>query len=112
MRKKLYYQRALQEGIAGNGPLFPERKRQSRKQPRYLIPSGTTCGIRRVEEQKEEWREYNTKQDIWFERYERYETTETGNFYHFRESGWLMVVHRRFVIHREDGYEAAAVVRG
>ncbi len=99
----LYWQRAVAKGLVRGEQPFPPRTKPPRHVPRFLVPAGTPCAVRRVTER--DWRVYTTKQDAAFERFERYERCE-GGYYHFRSDvgGWLLLVSRRHVRHREDAY--------
>jgi hypothetical protein len=99
---KLYWQRAAAAGLVHGEQPFPPRSKPPRHVPRFLVPAGVPCAISKV--CPLEWRPYTTKQESGFERFERYERSERGNYYHSRTGGWLMLVHRRHVVHREDTY--------
>ena len=74
----------------------------SRHTPRFLVPKGVRCAVRSVYD--DQWRTFTTTRDNGFERFERYERGEAGGFYQFRSDigGWVMLVNRRHVVHRED----------
>jgi hypothetical protein len=99
----MYYQRAAAAGLVrGEQPFEPYRK--PTRVPRFLVRKGTKCAVAKVAD--EDWQEYVTTRDTGFEKYEHYHRTEAGNFYEFRHEGWLMLVHRRHVVHREDSYSS------
>ncbi len=66
--------------------------------PQFQILVGTACSIKRLSGNN--WKPYTTKKALGFERYERYIRCS----YEFRFQGWLLLVHRRDVVHREDLY--------
>src|SRR5712691_7484461 len=107
---RLAYARALRAGmIAEDKQLFPPRTKPPVHMPRFFVPAGTPCAVRRLmTDTHHEWRTYRTAKDTEFERYERYESGELGGFYEFRQEGWLMLVSRRFVRHREDAYQRSS----
>jgi hypothetical protein len=70
------------------------------KRPRFLIPAGTRVAVRNVI--TDEWRTYTTTKENGFERFETYTKDEGVGYYQFRTGVWVMLVARRFVIHRED----------
>jgi hypothetical protein len=45
---------------------------------------------------------YRTRREVSFDRYQRYDVGEDGRFCECREQGWLLLVHRRYVVHRDD----------
>lgn len=49
-----------------------------------------------------DWTGWVTTKDVGFERFERYVVDDNGNFYEFRMYNWLLLVDRKFVVHRED----------
>jgi hypothetical protein len=72
----------------------------AKNRPRFLVPAGTRCAVRNVV--RGEWLPFMTRKESGFERYERYERTPEGAFYEFRSGVWVLLVHRRHVVHRED----------
>lgn len=98
-RKIMFWQRLQAEGLVTGEQPFNKVIPQD-KTPRFLVKAGTTVAVSHVENL--EWTEYVTKKDAGFEKYERYQSDEAGKFYEFRSKGWLMLVHRRNVIHRAD----------
>jgi hypothetical protein len=103
--RRLHWRRAAAAGLVrGEQPFEPYQK--PKRVPRFLVRAGTKCAISKVA--RLDWREHTTVKDIGFERFERYERTEAGGFYEFRHEGWLMLVHRRHVVHREDSYRSPA----
>jgi hypothetical protein len=79
---------------------FEKWEPTSESLPRFLVPPGTKCAVRNVT--TDQWSPYQTTKPNGFERFEVYERTEEGNFYHFRLGTWILAVHRRHVVHRED----------
>jgi hypothetical protein len=77
-----------------------EKYRPPVTRPRFLIPAGTRVAVRNVI--IDEWRACTTTKENGFERYETYTKDEGVGYYQFRTGVWVMLVHRRFVIHRED----------
>jgi hypothetical protein len=104
-KPKLYYQRAAALGLVRGEQAF-EPYRKPTRVPRFLVPKGTRCTVRNIVTDKRVT--FTTTKDNGFERFERYERTEAGNFYEFRQEGYLLRVHRRHVIHREDTYRSPA----
>lgn len=94
------WQRLQRRGLVHGEQPFPARMKPPRHIPRFHLPAGTACDIRRMTES--EWRPFTTTRDLSFERYERYVRDEAGNFYEFRIGLWLITVHRRDVVHRDD----------
>lgn len=78
-----------------------EQVRPTSKQPKYLVPAGTQCGVRDIQASGEEWQPFVTRNETGFEKYEIYHRTSTGNYYEFRLGTWVMLVHRGLVVHRE-----------
>ena len=70
------------------------------KQARFTIPAGTALDIQDLREW--EWQPYTTKQQLSFERFEKYDAE--FKCYQFRFQGFLIMVHRSKVKHREDSY--------
>jgi hypothetical protein len=68
--------------------------------PRFLVPAGTRCAVRNVV--KDEWLPHTTTKENGFEKFDRYERNADGAFYEFRIGQWVLLVDRRYVIHRED----------
>ncbi len=68
------------------------------KRAAYTVPVGVKCLIKRTT--ANDWRQYTTTKELSFERFESYR----GQRYEFRLKGWLMLVGRQYVIHREDTY--------
>jgi hypothetical protein len=93
-----------EEGDMGmwSGPTGQQFAKYTRptKRPRFLIPSGTKVAVRNVI--TDEWRTYTTTKENGFEKYDRYERNADGAFYEFRTGLWVLIVHRRYVIHRDD----------
>jgi hypothetical protein len=80
--------------------LYLPPTRPPRHVPRFLVPAGTRCAVKRVSD--DEWRFHVTARPNGFERFERWVKSETGNFFEFRaDGGWLMLVASRFVVRRE-----------
>lgn len=70
--------------------------------PRFRVPAGTPCRVSKLTPLA--WRDHVTRQELAFERFERYDAG--AKVYEFRSQGWLIRVHRSRVIHREDLYRA------
>lgn len=83
----------------GEGQQFPKWEPPGKGRPKYLVPAGTKCAIRNV--LAGDWTPYTTVRESGFEKYERYDRQDEGNFYEFRLGVWLMLVHRKYVVHRE-----------
>ncbi len=64
---------------------------------RFLIRPGVPCEVQKVSGGT--WRKHRTTRSSGFERYESYK----DKHYTFRRDGWFLRVHRRYVLHREDG---------
>jgi hypothetical protein len=94
-----YRQRAIAAGLVQGEQVF-EKCVPAKSRPRFLVPAGTRCAVRNVV--TDEWLPFKTTKDNGFEKFERYERTPDGNFYEFRLGQWILLVHRRYVVHRED----------
>jgi hypothetical protein len=83
---------------------FPARTRPPRNMPRFYVAAGTPVSVRKVTDDDNDWRDYVTIKPIAVERFERYvKDPDAGTaFYIFRVSGWLVMVARYHVVHRED----------
>lgn len=68
------------------------------KTPRFTIPAGISCEIKRVEETV--WRPFVTRMERGFERYESYERALKA--YVFRDEGFQLRIKARHVKHRES----------
>lgn len=64
-------------------------KRKVEHIPRFVIPVGTVCFIRKVTES--DFRPYRTKKEVAFDRYE----SRRGSLCDFRMQGWMIRVHWR-----------------
>lgn len=100
-RERCYHQRAVALGLAHGEQQFPPSKRP-RPVPRFRVPAGTQCEVSPVS--RLDWRQHTTVKDLGFERYESYRWSPQGMVYEFRHEQWLIVVNRRHVVHRADGY--------
>ena len=74
--------------------------REPKDTPRFAVPAGVRCRVRPVREV--DWRNHATARATGYERYESYDRRTKR--YTFRLDGYLMCVHRRHVVHREDTY--------
>jgi hypothetical protein len=63
----------------------------------FSIPKGTLVEFRQVGEKA--WRRHVMQRQLTFDRFARFEDRR----YVFRDEGYQLRVHRRFVTHREDG---------
>lgn len=102
--KRHSYQRAAANAFA-RGELSPtappfERALPGQNRPRFLVPARTRCAVSTLSPL--DWRPYITRKPIGFERFERYERSDGGPFYEFRHAGYLLLVHRSLVLHRDD----------
>ena|SRR5437660_11541950 len=95
----VYRQRAIALGLAAGEQVF-EKVIPGKGRPRYLVPPGTPCAARNVVQ--DEWLPHTTARPNGFEKYDRYEKNADGAFYEFRLGQWVLLVRRRFVVHRED----------
>jgi hypothetical protein len=95
----MFRQRAIAAGLVTGEQVF-EKVVPAKSRPRFLIPPGTRVAVRNVV--TDEWRTYTTTKENGFERFETYTKDEGVGFYQFRTGVWVMLVARRFVIHRED----------
>lgn len=78
----------------------PPPQKPPRKVARFTVLAGTQCEIKKITDN--EWIPHKTAREIGFEKFERY--VAEWKCYEFRFQGWLMMVHRSKVIHREDTY--------
>jgi hypothetical protein len=78
---------------------FPKWEPPGHGRPKYKVPAGVRCAVRDI--RGNEWIPYTTTKESGFERYERYESGDDGKYYEFRLGAWLLLVHRRYVVHRE-----------
>jgi hypothetical protein len=83
--------------------LCPPPTKEPNKTPRFAIKMGTKVSIARIDEKHDCWEDYTTKQELGFEKFERYD--KEFKHYHFRVKAWIICVHRSQVIHREDLYK-------
>jgi hypothetical protein len=74
------------------------------------VPAGTRCAVRNLI--RGGWLPFTTTRASGFERYERYERTPDGAFYESRAGVWVLRVHRRHVVHREDADRLAVPRNG
>ncbi len=74
--------------------------REPTHMPRFAVPPGVTCTIRPVRQTA--WQNHVTARDTGYEKYESYDRRTKK--YTFRLDGYLICVHRRDVVHREDTY--------
>jgi hypothetical protein len=72
----------------------------ARNRPRFYIRPGVKCAIRNV--LRGDWAPFTTRKAIGFERFETYTKDDGAGYYQFRHGVWLMLVSRRYVVHRED----------
>lgn len=104
---KLAFQRAARLGFVRGEQPFPTPTKRPRHVARFTLPAGAPCAVRRVTS-ADDWQTHRTRIELGFERFEKYERTDAGNFWHFRKDGWIIAVHRKFVKHRDDGYKTTA----
>jgi hypothetical protein len=102
--KRHSFQRAAANAFARGelsptAPLF-ERATPARDRPRFFVPAGTPCAVSTLSPLA--WHPYTTRLDLPFDRFERYERSDGGPFYEFRHQGYLLLVHRSLVVHRDD----------
>jgi hypothetical protein len=98
-RRRLHGQRAAAAGLVrGEQPfgVYPAPRRF----PRFVVPVGTPCAVRRVF--TDAWLPFTTTKDNAFERFERWVTDEGGPYDEFRSEvgGWLLLAAARHVVHR------------
>ncbi len=96
---RLFHQRAVAAGALKGEQVFPPRTVKPRQTPRFLVPAGTPCKVKKVTDNA--WRPHVTTKTNGFERFERWERGQAGGYFEFRgEAGWLMLVAARFVSQR------------
>lgn len=78
---------------------FPKWKPPGKGRPKYLVPRGVKCAVRDI--RGGDWHPFVTTKESGFDRCERYEKDEDGSFYEFRQGMWLILIHRKYVVHRE-----------
>jgi hypothetical protein len=100
-----YRQRVIAAGLVSGEQVF-EKVVPAKSRPRFLVPPGTRCAVRNVV--KDEWLPHTTTKESGFEKFDRYEKNADGAFYEFRLGQWVLLVHRRHVVHREDINRLAA----
>lgn len=84
------------------GTCDPISDRPPNKTPRFLIVPNCPCEIQNVNDGL--WRPHRTTIETGHERFETYR----DKHYVFRRYGYLIRIHRRYVVHREDSYESGA----
>lgn len=90
------YYRALREGLVKQADQFSTPAPPKNLTPRYRIRAGTRVEVSDM--LKPGWRKHTTRQELGFERCERY----ANGYYEFREKTWVIRVYRSLVVHRED----------
>jgi hypothetical protein len=81
------------------GICLPPTREPTHRQ-RFVVPADVECTVRPVREIT--WRKYVTANETGYEKCESYDPRTKK--YTFRRYGYLMSVHRRHVVHRDDTY--------